>query len=285
MIDTSSPWGEMLFNLLSTFAQFERGLIRERVKAGLRRAKAQGRHIGRPAVLNGNLDMLLPQILAGRMSRREAARLLKVNVSTVSRAVLQKTRQNGVSETLTNAALLSRRSGVAEGFDLATSEERSLGWWHEAEGRVSKTIQATTLLLLAALCVYTALVTRYQYVGYGQIRIDRWTGIRQIRSCEEQAVGDPASGLDDTDLQLVEPEIVERTLGEAAGTADAVRALQNARTPEERRQILLRLERGPGPLLDATQLSRVNAECTSRGLWPVDNEGRRLDTTCSWKNS
>jgi DNA invertase Pin-like site-specific DNA recombinase len=107
MIDTSSPWGEMLFNLLSTFAQFERGLIRERVKAGLNRAKAQGRHIGRPAVLNGNLDTLLPQILAGRMSRRQAARLLKVNVSTVSRAVLQKTRQNGASETLTNPASLN----------------------------------------------------------------------------------------------------------------------------------------------------------------------------------
>jgi hypothetical protein len=69
-------------------------------------AKAQGRHIGRPAVLNGNLDALLPQILAGRMSRRQAARLLEVNVSTISRAVLQKTRQNGASETLANAASL-----------------------------------------------------------------------------------------------------------------------------------------------------------------------------------
>jgi DNA invertase Pin-like site-specific DNA recombinase len=107
LIDTASPWGELLFNLLSTFAQFERGLIRERVKAGLRRAKAQGRHIGRPSVLNGNLDALIPKILAGGMSRRQAARLLKVNVSTVSRAVLQKTRPNGGPKTLTNGASLN----------------------------------------------------------------------------------------------------------------------------------------------------------------------------------
>lgn len=91
MIDTASPWGDLLFNLFRTFAQFERGLIRERVKTGLRRAKVQGRHIGQPAILNANLDALLPQIVAWRMSRREAVRLLKVRASTVSRAVLQKT--------------------------------------------------------------------------------------------------------------------------------------------------------------------------------------------------
>ena len=72
--------------------------------AGLRRAKAEGRHIGRPQVLNGNLDALLPQILAGGLSRRQAARLLHVNVSTVSRAVLRKTRQNRAPETLITAA-------------------------------------------------------------------------------------------------------------------------------------------------------------------------------------
>ena len=50
MIDTASgsPWGEMLFNLLATFAQFERGLISERTRAGMARAKAQGKHVGRP---------------------------------------------------------------------------------------------------------------------------------------------------------------------------------------------------------------------------------------------
>ena len=104
-LDTTSPFGEALYYITAAYASLERGILRERVLAGLRRAKAEGRHIGRPQVLNGNLDALLPQILAGGLSRRQAARLLHVNVSTVSRAVLRKTRQNGASETLTTAAL------------------------------------------------------------------------------------------------------------------------------------------------------------------------------------
>jgi DNA invertase Pin-like site-specific DNA recombinase len=50
MIDTASgsPWGEMLFNLLATFAQFERSLLSERTRAGMARARAEGKHIGRP---------------------------------------------------------------------------------------------------------------------------------------------------------------------------------------------------------------------------------------------
>src|SRR6202022_4809865 len=50
--DTMSPQGELVFNLLTTFAQFERSLIAERVKAGLARAKKQGSPVGRPEVLN-----------------------------------------------------------------------------------------------------------------------------------------------------------------------------------------------------------------------------------------
>jgi DNA invertase Pin-like site-specific DNA recombinase len=48
--DTTSAQGELVFNLLATFAQFERSLIAERVKAGMARAKKQGKHVGRPSV-------------------------------------------------------------------------------------------------------------------------------------------------------------------------------------------------------------------------------------------
>jgi DNA invertase Pin-like site-specific DNA recombinase len=47
-VDTTNAFGEMAFNLLTTFAQFERSLIAERVRAGMARAKAQGIHCGRP---------------------------------------------------------------------------------------------------------------------------------------------------------------------------------------------------------------------------------------------
>lgn len=50
MVDTASgsPWGEMLFNLMATFAQFERSLLSERTRAGMARARVEGKHIGQP---------------------------------------------------------------------------------------------------------------------------------------------------------------------------------------------------------------------------------------------
>jgi len=47
-IDTTTPSGRLLFHVLAAIAEFERDLIRDRVIAGLRRAKAQGRRLGRP---------------------------------------------------------------------------------------------------------------------------------------------------------------------------------------------------------------------------------------------
>ena len=49
-IDTSTPMGQMIFNITGSFAQFERSMIQERVKAGMARAKKEGKHIGRPRV-------------------------------------------------------------------------------------------------------------------------------------------------------------------------------------------------------------------------------------------
>ena len=47
--DTSIPMGEFFFHIMGALAQFERGLIQERIKAGVKRAKAEGKHMGRPA--------------------------------------------------------------------------------------------------------------------------------------------------------------------------------------------------------------------------------------------
>lgn len=88
-LDTSgtNPAGELMFNILASFAQFERSLIAERVRAGMARAKKSGVRIGRPAKLNGELDALVPDILAGRLSRHAAARRLGVTHTTVSRSL------------------------------------------------------------------------------------------------------------------------------------------------------------------------------------------------------
>ena len=48
--DTTTPTGELLFHVAGAFAQFERNLIQERVKAGLAHAKAKGARLGRPRI-------------------------------------------------------------------------------------------------------------------------------------------------------------------------------------------------------------------------------------------
>jgi len=52
-LDTTSPAGRALFQMLGVFSEFERAMIRERVVAGLERAKAQGKTLGRPKVGKG----------------------------------------------------------------------------------------------------------------------------------------------------------------------------------------------------------------------------------------
>lgn len=47
-VDTSTPTGKMVFTVLGAVAELERSLIAERVRAGLRNAKAKGRRLGRP---------------------------------------------------------------------------------------------------------------------------------------------------------------------------------------------------------------------------------------------
>ena len=49
-IDTSTPAGKMIFTVLGAVAELERSLICERVRAGLRNAKAKGKRLGRPSI-------------------------------------------------------------------------------------------------------------------------------------------------------------------------------------------------------------------------------------------
>ncbi len=73
-LDTTSPFGEALYYITAAYAELERGILRERVRAGMERARRQGKHVGRPAVLNRNLETLIPALRAGTLSRRQAAR-------------------------------------------------------------------------------------------------------------------------------------------------------------------------------------------------------------------
>ncbi len=49
-IDTTTPAGRLMFQVTGAFAEFERSMIRQRVRAGLARAVQQGKHLGRPKI-------------------------------------------------------------------------------------------------------------------------------------------------------------------------------------------------------------------------------------------
>src|SRR3989442_9149857 len=85
-IDTTTPSGRLLFHVLAAIAEFERDLIRERVVAGLRRAKAQGRHLGRPRKYRVDLSRV-HELRSQGLSLRAIARSLGVHPSAVSRTV------------------------------------------------------------------------------------------------------------------------------------------------------------------------------------------------------
>jgi DNA invertase Pin-like site-specific DNA recombinase len=82
-IDTSTPAGKMMFQMCGVFAEFERGMIRERVLAGQSRAKSQGKHIGRPSNMNESLAHSIRYMREQGVGIRKIASDLKVGVSTV----------------------------------------------------------------------------------------------------------------------------------------------------------------------------------------------------------
>jgi DNA invertase Pin-like site-specific DNA recombinase len=83
-LDTSTPAGKMVFTVLGAVAELERGLIVERVKAGLRNARAKGKRLGRPkkVVAAATITKLREQGIVWR----EIARELGVGVGTLYRA-------------------------------------------------------------------------------------------------------------------------------------------------------------------------------------------------------
>ncbi len=82
-IDTTTPSGRLLLQLLGSFAEYERSLIRERVVAGVRRAQAAGKHCGRPRV-EMDLRPALALLKEGR-SLKETSRILDVSRNTLRR--------------------------------------------------------------------------------------------------------------------------------------------------------------------------------------------------------
>jgi DNA invertase Pin-like site-specific DNA recombinase len=82
-VDTSTPTGKMVFTILGAVAELERSLIVERVKAGIRNARAKGKRIGRPGTKVNPATVLV--LRSGGESVRAIAAQLHSSIGTVSR--------------------------------------------------------------------------------------------------------------------------------------------------------------------------------------------------------
>jgi DNA invertase Pin-like site-specific DNA recombinase len=86
-IDTSSASGRMIFNILAAFAGYERELIIERVRAGMRAAAARRVHLGRPRSLSHLQREHARRLREEGQSLKQIAALFQVHPATISRTV------------------------------------------------------------------------------------------------------------------------------------------------------------------------------------------------------
>jgi DNA invertase Pin-like site-specific DNA recombinase len=87
--DTTTPQGRLIFGVMASLAEFERNLIADRVKAGMERAKAQGKHTGRPALVQTKRKRIIELLQkrertdGSKLSKRAIAREVGVGLTTV----------------------------------------------------------------------------------------------------------------------------------------------------------------------------------------------------------
>ena len=98
-IDTTTPTGKALFQMMGVFAEFERAMIRERVMAGLSRAKADGIQLGRRRLEDTDADKIAAIVAARAKGTgiRRIARDLGVGVGTVLRVTGEGRERSGAA--------------------------------------------------------------------------------------------------------------------------------------------------------------------------------------------
>jgi len=85
-IDTTTPMGKMVFHVSAAFAELERGMIRERVNAGLDRARKQGKRLGRPPVAPIKVRKVL-ELREDKLPLRQIAKQAGLSVGKVHQII------------------------------------------------------------------------------------------------------------------------------------------------------------------------------------------------------
>ena len=85
-LDTTTPSGKAMFGMIGVFAEFERAMIQERVRAGLARARSEGKQLGRPRINGATEDAIRAALKRkDRPGVRQIAVQLGVSSGTVQR--------------------------------------------------------------------------------------------------------------------------------------------------------------------------------------------------------
>jgi len=92
-IDTTTPTGKMMFQMIGVFSEFERNLIRDRVRSGMENAKKNGtksgRSIGRPTNVNDSTRSTIIELSGRGMSKSKICRTLGIGVGTLYKLMQQ----------------------------------------------------------------------------------------------------------------------------------------------------------------------------------------------------
>ncbi len=87
-LDTTTPTGKAMYQMMGVFAELERSMLRDRVQAGLERARAEGKRLGRPPV-GAEIEDRIRALRETGMGIRRVAREVGVGISVVQRVVSQ----------------------------------------------------------------------------------------------------------------------------------------------------------------------------------------------------
>jgi DNA invertase Pin-like site-specific DNA recombinase len=94
-IDTTTPIGRMMFQMIGVLAEFERAVIGERTRAGLAAARERGRIGGRPSPIEPHKDEILAIWMTGKVSKSDLAIQWKTDISSIKRLI----KRHGVAQT------------------------------------------------------------------------------------------------------------------------------------------------------------------------------------------
>lgn len=94
-IKTASPAGRMMMQIVGSFAEFERAMLRERTKHGLDAARKEGRIGGRrPKLTVQQQDEIVAMVTSEKKTNADAARLFRVHPSTIARILARRRPQS-----------------------------------------------------------------------------------------------------------------------------------------------------------------------------------------------